>query len=223
MLDPQEWELARGARRGRVRPPADRHVAAVPARARAALPGVLERGGLQRRVGQARRAARREGAPGARPRALGGVRRPRSIASWSCCATSATGAGPPPATIVALSGDVHHAYLAEVGFPPGTGMRAAASTRRRARRSATRSTSTSGGRSASPAAGRARSWAAAGARRAGRRPAGALALHHDEPFFDNQVCFLELDGRRARLELQKTVPEENEGYSLEPVFAAQLA
>src|SRR3954451_25131148 len=31
--------------------------------------------------------------------------------------------GEPPATIVALSGDVHHAYLAEVGFPRGTGMR----------------------------------------------------------------------------------------------------
>ena len=30
--------------------------------------------------------------------------------------------GEPPASIVALSGDVHHAYLAEVGFPPGTGM-----------------------------------------------------------------------------------------------------
>ena len=41
---------------------------------------------------------------------------------------------------------------------------------------------------------------------------------HDGPFFDNQVCFLELDGRRARLWLQKTVPEENEGYSLETVF-----
>ena len=34
--------------------------------------------------------------------------------------------GEPPATIVALSGDVHHAYLAEVGFPPGTGMRSTA-------------------------------------------------------------------------------------------------
>ena len=30
-----------------------------------------------------------------------------------------------PASIVALSGDVHHAYLAEVGFPRGTGMRSA--------------------------------------------------------------------------------------------------
>ncbi len=31
--------------------------------------------------------------------------------------------GEPPASIVALSGDVHHAYLAEVGYPRGTGMR----------------------------------------------------------------------------------------------------
>ena len=31
--------------------------------------------------------------------------------------------GDPPASIVALSGDVHHAYLAEVGYPRGTGMR----------------------------------------------------------------------------------------------------
>ena len=38
-----------------------------------------------------------------------------------------TGAnGTPPASIVALSGDVHHAYLAEVGFPPGTGMQSSA-------------------------------------------------------------------------------------------------
>ena len=34
--------------------------------------------------------------------------------------------GEAPASIVALSGDVHHAYLAEVGFPPGTGMRSTA-------------------------------------------------------------------------------------------------
>ena len=46
---------------------------------------------------------------------------------------------------------------------------------------------------------------------------------HEDPFFDNQVCFLELDGRRSRLWLQKTVPEENEGYSLETVFEQQLA
>ncbi len=31
--------------------------------------------------------------------------------------------GEPPASIVALSGDVHHAYLFEVGYPSGTGMK----------------------------------------------------------------------------------------------------
>jgi hypothetical protein len=46
---------------------------------------------------------------------------------------------------------------------------------------------------------------------------------HDEPFFDNQVCFLDVDGRRARLRLQKTVPGENDGYSLETVFERELA
>jgi hypothetical protein len=47
---------------------------------------------------------------------------------------------------------------------------------------------------------------------------------HDDPFFDNQVCFLELDGRRAHLRLQTTVPgDEDEGYSLETAFERELA
>ena len=33
--------------------------------------------------------------------------------------------GEPPASIVTLSGDVHHAYLCEVGFPRGSGVRSA--------------------------------------------------------------------------------------------------
>jgi hypothetical protein len=45
------------------------------ARARHALPRGVERGGLRRRVGPGGCGARREAAPGARPRALGGVRR----------------------------------------------------------------------------------------------------------------------------------------------------
>ena len=52
MLDPAEWEWLEEHARGRLRPPADRHVAAVPAVARAALPRGLERGGLQRRLGR---------------------------------------------------------------------------------------------------------------------------------------------------------------------------
>ena len=51
--------------------------------------------------------------------------------------------GEPPASIVALSGDVHHAYLAEVGVPEGHRHALDARGRRRARRSATRSTTRS--------------------------------------------------------------------------------
>ena len=46
---------------------------------------------------------------------------------------------------------------------------------------------------------------------------------HEDPFFDNQVCFVELDGRRSRLWLQKTVPGEDDGFSLETVFEQPLA
>jgi hypothetical protein len=52
-----------------------------------------------------------------------------------------------------------------------------------------------------------------------RRTARTTALTK----FDNLVCFLELDGRRARLWLQKTVQSENDGVSLETLFARQLA
>jgi PhoD-like phosphatase len=135
-----------------------------------------------------------------------------------------TGAnGTSPASIVALSGDVHHAYLAEVGFPRGTGMRSAVyqatcspfrnplDERERAsiRFSCSRAGSLAG-RLLARAAG------------VGDPPV-RWRFTHDAPFFDNQVCFLELHGRRARLWLQKTVPEENDGYSLETVFEQELA
>ena len=48
--------------------------------------------------------------------------------------------GSPPATIIAIGGDVHHAYLAEVAFPRERAACRAPSTRRSARRFATRST-----------------------------------------------------------------------------------
>ena len=60
---------------------------------------------------------RRVAAPGRRPRALGGVPARPSTRSASCIA----GVGPPrrtpPATICVLSGDVHHAYVAQARFP----------------------------------------------------------------------------------------------------------
>ena len=50
---------------------------------------------------------------------------------------------------------------------------------------------------------------------------------HDNPWFDNQVATLELDGRKARMMLEKTVRHE-EGESeddlrLERVYERELA
>ena len=116
---------SRSTRTGDCRPPADRHVAAAAARARRCTTS---------RPGTRRSAT----APGAgRPRAsarscaraldlehwpaFGGV---ASSACASCCARSAPASGASrPRRSCVLSGDVHHAYLAEVGFPPGTGVR----------------------------------------------------------------------------------------------------
>jgi hypothetical protein len=133
-----------------------------------------------------------------------------------------TGAtGTPPASVVALSGDVHHAYLAEVGFPAGTGMR-----------SAVYQATCSPFRN--PLDGRERSMIRFACGRGGKLVGKLLARAAgvgdppvrwrfvEGPYFDNQVCFLEVEGRQARLRLQKTVPEENHGYSLETVFERTL-
>jgi len=131
--------------------------------------------------------------------------------------------GPPPATVVALSGDVHHAYLAEVAFRRGTEMR-----------SAVYQATCSPFRN--PLDGRERRGIRFACARGGTLAGKLLArsagvgdppvrwrFAHEEPFFDNQVCHLEVDGRRARLWLEKTVPEENRGYSLETAFERRLA
>ena len=128
-----------------------------------------------------------------------------------------------PASIVALSGDVHHAYLAEVGFPRGSGVRSAVyqatcspfrnpldDRERRAIRFACSRAGTLVGKLLARAAGVG-------------DPAVRWRFTHDAPYFDNQVCWVEVEGRRARLWLQKTVPEENEGNSLETVFERSLA
>jgi hypothetical protein len=44
-----------------------------------------------------------------------------------------------------------------------------------------------------------------------------------EPWFDNQVGTLELEGRRARLRMEKTVPDDWDDPSLETVIDSWLA
>ena len=191
----------------------------------AALPGVLERGGLQRRMGQAGGACVGEQ-----------VRQALDLEHWAAFGSSLE-------RVIAARPRRRHGREGHAAghdrralgrraprvprrgrLPARDAGCARRSTRRRARRSATRSTTTSGARSASPAAAPGTLVGKLLARAAGvGDPPVRWRFTHDEPFFDNQVCFLELDGRRARLWLQKTVPEENEGYSLETVFERVIA
>ena len=113
--------------------------------------------------------------------------------------------GPPPATIVALSGDVHHAYLAEVAFRRGAGVRSAVY---QAVCSPFRN----------PLDANERRAVRLGCSRAGHAIGRALSRLADVdeppirwrlsegPVFDNQVATIRFDGRRADLRIEKAVP-----------------
>ena len=126
MVDEEEWDWIDEHATRRLRPPAARHLAAVPARAAACT---TSRPGTRRSA-----AAPGAGSPRARAR--------------SCAAPSTSSTGPPstsrsprwraaargrrrasaasrPRRSSMLSGDVHHAYLAEVAFPRAAGVRSA--------------------------------------------------------------------------------------------------
>jgi PhoD-like phosphatase len=130
--------------------------------------------------------------------------------------------GAPPATIVALSGDVHHAYLAEVAFRRPSTVRSHVyqavcspfrnpldEREKRAIRMAASRPAHVLGRALSRSAGVADPpirWRLA-----------------NEPWFDNQVATLELDGRHASLRVDRTVQGEAKVASLECVFERRLA
>ncbi len=131
--------------------------------------------------------------------------------------------GNAPASIVMLAGDVHHAYLAQVSFPEEAGVRSTvyqavcspfrnpldAHERRIIRAGWSRSAERLG-------------WALA--RAAGvKAPEFGWRLVHPEPWFDNQVATLDLNGREARLRIEKTVPGEPERPGLETVYERRLA
>jgi hypothetical protein len=130
--------------------------------------------------------------------------------------------GEPPASIVVISGDVHHAYLAEVAF------RASASVQ-----SAVYQATCSPFRNPLDMHERAVVTATMG--RPVTRAARALAQSAgapdpdirwricEGPFFDNQVASLRLDGRQAVLRLEKTKPGEHHERELESSFERRLA
>jgi hypothetical protein len=117
----------------------------------------------------------------------------------------AGGRGHAPASIVVLSGDVHHAYLAEVGFPRGSGVtshvwQVTCSPFRNPLGTMERRGVNFGFSRAGTAIARAL------ARSAGVPPPPARwRFEPDDPRFDNQVGTIELDGRRALARLERAV------------------
>jgi hypothetical protein len=132
--------------------------------------------------------------------------------------------GKPPASIVTLSGDVHHAYLSEVGFRRGSGVESAVY---QAVCSPLRN----------PLNKRERYAMRAAASRPAHAVARALALAagvpdpsvtwralDDSPWFDNQVASLKIDGRGNELRLDKAVPGPTDREpGLERVLKRSLA
>jgi hypothetical protein len=132
--------------------------------------------------------------------------------------------GSAPASIVTLSGDVHHAYLCEVGYPPGTKVKsnvwqAVCSPFR------------------NPLDGRERRTIRALCHPAARRLMRALAQTADVedpairwrlvgggPWFDNQYGVLTIEGRRMDLRIERASPDGHDGEArLEPVLERRLA
>ncbi len=114
--------------------------------------------------------------------------------------------GPAPATIVLLAGDIHHAYLAEVALPRSVGARSAVyqavcspfrNPLDRHERLVARFGSS---RVAGPIMHRL-------ARLAGVPDPPIRWRLTEPPTFDNQFGTLELEGRRARVRIERTLPD----------------
>jgi hypothetical protein len=130
--------------------------------------------------------------------------------------------GDAPASILALSGDVHHAYLAEVAFRSAAGVRSAVYQAtcspirnpldRRERRLMLFAASRP-----------ARALARALARLVGVEDPPIRWRLTARPTFDNQIALLDLDGRRAHLRIQRTEPTDGEAPALETVLDRRLA
>ncbi len=128
----------------------------------------------------------------------------------------------PPASIVLLSGDVHHAYLSEIAFRRDVGVKSAvyqaccspfrnpldAKERRAIKSMATRP---------------ARWVTAAMARAAGVEDPGMRWRFVKDPTFDNQVASLEWEGREALVRIEKAVPSDPAQPRLEKVFEERIA
>jgi hypothetical protein len=130
--------------------------------------------------------------------------------------------GGAPASVVVLSGDVHHAYLCEVGFPAGGEGRspvyqAVCSPYRNPLDERERRLIRAGFSRPFTALARAL------ARLAGASDPGIRWRLLDGPCFDNQVATLTIDGRAAAMRLEKTIPGAASDGALQRSFERRLA
>jgi hypothetical protein len=128
----------------------------------------------------------------------------------------------PPASIVLLSGDVHHAYLTEVAFRRDVGMKsnvyqAVCSPFRNPLD--TRERLVIKAMSTAPARWVTRTLA----RLAGVPDPGIRWRFVQDPTFDNQIATLEWDGREAHMCIEKALPGDPHRPQLDNVFDRQIA
>jgi hypothetical protein len=131
--------------------------------------------------------------------------------------------GAKPASVVVLSGDVHHAYLCDVGWPPGEAPDRApiyqavcSPYRNPLSKNEQRVIRAGFGKPFTQVA-------AALAKLAGAEDPGIRWRLLDGPCFDNQIATLHLDGRQASMRLDKTDPGDRDEQSLETSFERRLA
>ena len=128
----------------------------------------------------------------------------------------------PPATVIGIAGDVHHAYLAEVGFPRGVDAQSAVY---QAVCSPFRNALSAHERAVVRAAQR------PGMERLLRPLARAAGVPDPRirwrlaqpPTFDNQFATLDLEGRSAELRIERTVRGEGDNRAIETSLARRLA
>jgi len=130
--------------------------------------------------------------------------------------------GTAPGSIVLVSGDVHHAYLCEVGFPRGSGVESHVY---QAVCSPFRNPLDAGERREVKMAWSRPVWALtrALARAAGAGDPEIQWRFLDGAYFDNQVASMTLDGRASRLKLEKTKRGDPEQTRLETTFERDLS
>jgi hypothetical protein len=130
--------------------------------------------------------------------------------------------GRPPATIIGLGGDVHHAYLAQVGFRKGTGAQSAVyqavcspfrNPLDRHERLVVQVSDSKPGEAIAHALARA----------AGVPDPEVRWRLAQPPTFDNQFATLELEGRSARLRIERTVRGDPEDRRIETSLERRLS